>query len=84
MAEGSNADHPMQDSHFEPQESNYNNVNESLPEHDLSRITYVAAPKNEPAGINMEDFIMQDATAQNDNNQDIDKKRLGEIINEVG
>lgn len=29
-----------------------------IPAQDLSRITYVAAPRDEPAGINMEDFIM--------------------------
>lgn len=29
------------------------------------RVTYIEAPKNEPAGINMDDFLMQD----NNNNQ---------------
>lgn len=27
------------------------------------RTTYIQAPTNEPAGINMEDFVMQDANA---------------------
>jgi len=32
-------------------------------EQDFSRATYIAAPRNEPAGINMEDFVMQEAAS---------------------
>ena len=45
------------------------------------RATYVAKPTNKPAGINMDDFVMQDSnTVQH---EDVDSKRLVEIINEV-
>ena len=29
------------------------------------RTTYIQAPVNEPAGINMDDFVMHDANANN-------------------
>ena len=50
------------------------------------RTTYIQAPVNEPAGINMDDFVMHDANANKmmPLNNEVDKKRLGEIINEVG
>jgi len=47
------------------------------------RATYVAKPKDQPAGINMEDFVMHDATANQRQQEDVDSKRLVEIINEV-
>lgn len=47
------------------------------------RATYVAKPTNAPAGINMEDFVMQDNNTNAKQQDDVDSKRLVEIINEV-
>ena len=50
------------------------------------RGTYIGAPSSDnPAGINIEDFMMEsNQPQQNNSDTEIDKKRLGEIINEVG
>ena len=48
------------------------------------RATYVPKPKDKPAGLNMEDFVMHDTNALNAQKEDeVDSKRLVEIINEV-
>ena len=38
-------------------------------------------PKDQPAGLNMEDFVMTDPN--NQQQEEVDSKRLVEIINEV-
>lgn len=48
---------------------------------DFRETTYVKAPKNAPAGINMKDFVMTDAGAQEE--KKTGTKRDLEIINEV-
>ena len=50
-------------------------------EPEFRETTYVKAPKNQPAGINMKDFVMTDTAAHEEKKTGV--KRDLEIINEV-